>query len=81
MKLTKNVLKKLIKEEVMQEESGNIVYIVIYKVERDCREVEAVFSTKEKAEAYIQEEAEDPRRPMTRDYDFEIETYEIDRYA
>ena len=80
MKLTKNVLKKLIKEEVMQEESGNIVYIVMYKPEPEYREAEGVFSTKEKAEVYIQEEAQDPRR-YAEDYDFEIETYEIDRYA
>lgn len=79
MKLTKNTIKKLIKEEVMQEESSNMVYIVIYSPDR-IPEVEAVFSTKEKAEAYIQEEDQDPQR-YAKTYDFEIETYEIDRYA
>lgn len=79
MKLTKNTLKRLIKEEVMQEESGNMVYIVLYSPDR-IPENEAVFSTKEKAEAYIQEEVQDPQR-SAKDYDFEIETYEIDRYA
>lgn len=86
MKLTKNTIKKLIKEEIMQEESGNMVYIVMYNPDR-IPEPEAVFSTKETAEAYIQEELQNPRRraygasPSISSHYFHIARFEIDRYA
>ena len=84
MKLTKNTIKRLIKEEVMQEESEEmqtptavgVVHIVMWSPDR-IPEIEGVFSTREKAEAYIEEEVQDPRR-TARAYEFQIDQWYID---
>jgi hypothetical protein len=72
MKLTKNRLKKLIKEEIMQEQAGNLIYIVTYTAHVGAvPESYAVFSTREKAEDYIANHKED-------EVFFEVEEWEVD---
>ncbi len=54
MKLTKNTIKRLIKEEIMQEQAENLVYVVTYHAHVGSGDENyAVFSTREKAEDYV----------------------------
>jgi hypothetical protein len=60
MKLTKQTIKKLIKEEIMQEQAGNLIYVVTYTAHVGAgADNYAVFSTREKAEDYIANHEED----------------------
>jgi len=61
MKLTKNTLKRLIQEEIMQEQAENLVYVVTYRAHVGAGEENyAVFSTREKAEDYVANHRHDP---------------------
>ncbi len=80
MKLTKNTIKRLIKEEseeMLPPNRSNVVHIVMYDYGEGYLDIEGVFSTREKAEAYIEEEDQDPRR-RAKAHDFEIDAWDVD---
>ena len=65
MKLTKNTIKKLIKEEseeMLPPNARDVVHIVMWNAGEGILDIEGVFSTREKAEAYIEEVDQDPHR-------------------
>jgi len=73
MKLTKNVIKRLIKEEseeMLPPNRSDVVHIVMTEDE-GYLDIEGVFSTREKAEAHI---ASQPRDPIH----FEIDAWDVD---
>lgn len=72
MKITKQRLKKLIQEEIMQEQVSNRIYIVKYDNEGDYRyDTGDVFSSREKAEAFIASQPDDGTK-------YEIESRQVD---